>query len=446
MTGGQFPAIDPISDLTYMDVHVKFTLAFPFNVGKLEMMKLNLYLDGVRPTVTASLDTALSGSTVETSIFANGYDGETVDTVPDLCSGVLVSLTSSTLFHTLTFNTNAAAQMKLLKTCLGDSNGMTSDNVEVYNWDHGDQTSAGTFTNPHLIKLVDATQDAQDVTVPSQPIPDFFRDPALRPFSKTNLCGSGTVDGALCNYNDPPAFYAVLFFDGTNFNLFNRAAADFSTSTLFHVYTTTGYLQLVNQGAVATTTNSQMTTGLLVAQSYYKPRMYLTNMGGAAVGDYVGAVDCISNPIGVNGALDCVNKGDQLMFLNTDSTFATNYDTSTITASNIANNPIYPNLYTVGKVGVQPYNNALNSEDQRLQIDLDLGVNGVYYRKDYTQTPAVDYPGQGGATIYKFHAPTGLGAVGECSNRGLCDRTLGQCMCFAGYTSDNCMLQNALAK
>ena len=46
-----------------------------------------------------------------------------------------------------------AEMEKRLKECLGDSNGVTTDNVEVYDWDYG------TYTNPHLIKLVDATQD-----------------------------------------------------------------------------------------------------------------------------------------------------------------------------------------------------------------------------------------------------------------------------------------------
>jgi hypothetical protein len=54
------------------DIHVKFTLAFPSNVGKLELLQLNLFLDGYRPTVIATLDTATTGSTVETAVFANG--------------------------------------------------------------------------------------------------------------------------------------------------------------------------------------------------------------------------------------------------------------------------------------------------------------------------------------------------------------------------------------
>jgi hypothetical protein len=71
MTGGQ-QSIDPITDALFMDIHVKFTLAFPSNVGKLELLQLNLFLDGYRPTVIATLDTAATGSTVETAVFANG--------------------------------------------------------------------------------------------------------------------------------------------------------------------------------------------------------------------------------------------------------------------------------------------------------------------------------------------------------------------------------------
>jgi hypothetical protein len=347
--------------------------------------------------------------------------------------------------------------MKLFKTCLGDSDGNKADNVEVYNWDYGDKTVSGSFSNPHLIKLVDATQDAQDPLTGkfcTDGIPGFYKDPSKRPFSNTLLCGAGINNGTTCPYVNPPAFYAVIFFDGTNFNMFNRGASDFSTTTLFHVYTTTGYLQLVNPGSVATTINSQMTTGAQVSQSYYKPRVYATNQKGSPVGSYVGAIDCESNPIGTNGALDCVNKGDQLMFLNTDADWTSQIADPTVYKSaegfvltNIANNPIYPNIYTVGKVGIQPYNSAAKSEDQRHQIDLDYGVNGEYFIKNFATGAAYALGnGQGGAGIYKFHPPTGLGAVGECSNRGLCDTKLGQCMCFPGYTSDNCMLQNALAK
>ena len=43
--------------------------------------------------------------------------------------------------------------------------------------------------------------------------------------------------GWCTNYN-PPGFYAVLYYDGINFNLLTRAATDYGVSTLFHVFTT----------------------------------------------------------------------------------------------------------------------------------------------------------------------------------------------------------------
>ena len=51
---------------------------------------------------------------------------------------------------------------------------------------------------------------------------------------------------------------------------------------------------------------------------------------------------------GANGALDCLNKGDRVMLLNTDLLLAT--DISTL-------NPIYPDIYTVTRVVVDPYLN-----------------------------------------------------------------------------------------
>ena len=77
---------------------------------------------------------------------------------------------------------------------------------------------------------------------------------------------------------------------------------------------------------------------------------------------------------------------------------------------------------------------------RRFQMKLNIGTNAEYAMD--TDTPyASDY----GAAVYKFYPPAGYNYVGECSNRGICDRTNGLCTCFEGYTGDNCHVQNSLA-
>lgn len=142
----------------------KFILAFPGNPGEIAPPKVNRYLDGKRATL---FSTERGLQTLGVHIYANGFHGETTDYVNDECEGVLVGLASDQvkstdqsgevndgeekLTHYLSIDDNI--QFENLKRCLGDSDGVTTNNVEVYDWDYGN------FMNPHLIKLVDATQD-----------------------------------------------------------------------------------------------------------------------------------------------------------------------------------------------------------------------------------------------------------------------------------------------
>ena len=375
LTAGQNSVTEGIYDATYVNIKSKFTIAFPENVGKLDQIDLNLLLDGARPTLYSPEDSPALGSSVGYAVYPNGYAGENTDYVSDYCSGVQVSLANSSTavpFHTLNFLSNSAAQMKLLKNCLGDSNGNSADNVEVYNWDYGSNVAGSKyFLNPHLIKLIDATQDQQslgDGDADDPIIPGFFEDPSQRPYPKSKLCNDQTKSS--CSNINPAGFYAVLFFDGAKFNIFTRAATDYGPTTLFHVFTTTGYLQLVNTNSVAVTINSEMTTGALVANSYYSNMIYATTAASSSSGDtFVGQVDCATNPIGTNGALDCISKGDMIMLLNTAARFNTNYDAQAgFVSSNINNNPVYPDIYTVNKISVEPYNSAARAEDQRHQV------------------------------------------------------------------------------
>lgn len=422
----------------------KFTLAFPQNPGNISQISLNKYLDGARPTLYSDEKV----STVAWHIYSNGFSGEDDDLVPDECSGVLVRLSSTgsvAAYGTLTTHSlvvSSDAQLRLLKICLGDSDGDSTNNVEVYNWDYGDyspfiNTTYGDienkFQNPHLIKLIDATQDTTQ------------SDPALLVYPITRLCGkksdylntysltSNGYDG-WCSNRDPAGFYAVMYWDKyeSTFQLFTRAANDYAPGTSFHVYTTTGYLKKISPIVSAfsyQTTDSPAT----IVNKYHSNTMYVGNNtkyifnNDAAVPNtgYYGAVDCESASA-ADHMVDCLNKGDYVMFLNVD-----------LATSGPASNPIYPNMYRVMKMGRESRTTKkyplYKAERDRNQIVLNAGVNAPY--SDVTS-----------ASIYKFHPPSNkYNYVAQCSNRGVCDKSTGLCQCFHGYTNDNCDTQNALA-
>jgi len=396
------------------NTHAKYTVSFPNNAGNITEISINKYLDGARPTLYTD---ETSTSTLDWHVYSNGFKGEDEDMVPDECEGITVSVLTGTAYHTLVFDaTTSTADIKALKICLGDSDGDMTNNVDVYNWDHGDQasdgTSGGVFYWPHLIKLVDATGDDSDGDFDED---KDMMDPSITKNPITQLCSSTTAflnvyslqaDGTngWCLDKNRPGFYAVLYYDGTDFIIFSPVATDFGASTKFHVYTTTGTLNLVDSSETAATYDSGDSAAYTMTRKY-SDSMYTTA------------------DLSCEGTTKkyCLNKNDVVLFINTD-----------MTSTTLPKNPAYTNMYTVQKIYT-----AENSEAHPFQIVLDGGVNA-----GYTSGTGVS------ASVYKFIPPAGAAAynyVGECSNRGICDSTLGVCTCFAGYTSDNCGTQNALA-
>merc|ERR1711988_292980 len=230
-----------------------YILAFPGNPGEIKPLRINKYLDGARPTL---FTTETGGSTLGWHIFPNGYIGEDTDYVNDECEGVLVQIDSSGTKQSY-LTTENTEQDKLLKKCLGDSNGIAGDNVDVEDWDWG------SWTNPHLIKLVDATQDAYveylradgssykmlihgKIASNAWDGVDYWVDNANADYPISTLCNNGaaylnhkhdidlpmstdsagsrfadtgnSADGLLgtwgfCKALNPPGFFAVIYYD-----------------------------------------------------------------------------------------------------------------------------------------------------------------------------------------------------------------------------------------
>merc|ERR1719261_1374002 len=190
-----------------------YSLTFTGNPGVLKQLEIDMYLDGDRPTLRTRLNTTgdqditgeegsygdysryLQFGDVSADVYTTGISGEFVDYFADQCEDVTLKIkgaeitanTISTLqssqgitvekaLRSLQFTSGYSldeltdAELKRLKICLGDSDGYSSNNIEVYDWDYGsylempnsnndDTNTDDNYWNmqsfPHAIKLVE---------------------------------------------------------------------------------------------------------------------------------------------------------------------------------------------------------------------------------------------------------------------------------------------------
>jgi len=367
-----------------------YRIKFYGNPGKLAEPKIEIYLDGKRPSLVAASTAGVGGDgKVITKVWTDGQQGEFNDYFADHCDGVTVTIdTSNRQFASLTSD-----ETKLLKRCLGDSDFDTSNNHDVYNWDYG------SFLYPHLIKLV------RSVTT--------------------------VVDGG---------YYVALWYDNDNdvFNLVNPfTPPDGYETDEYEIYTT--------KGTFALTSNQSQAVFSFASNSIYTVNTTYDVAAPADPSDtrfdpYDGDISC---EIGNNNAnkllhiFHCVNKTDIITPLAWDIP---------------TGNPGYINLYTAERLVHTPlrYDPAyLYGSDHTANDGLGLGshfLTHIINTDISTNWGSLVYGGEPTFHIYKFFPAKAstYNYVAPCSNRGICDNGLGVCSCFPGYTNDNCDTQSSL--
>lgn len=442
---------DVLCTLTPINVNEGFemTLTFIANPGKLRELEIIEKLDGKRSTI-------LAPGGYETAVYTKVM-GEFEDYFADKCEGVTLKVVADTATGTDTWESDVrpgsigyltgmdAAQIKLLKKCLGDSDGDEDNNVDVTDWDHGFVYEAhdspaqafkmiGSF--PHAIKVV----------------------------PKEDMPGYNALSGSQ---------YYLVWYDDTA-----TAGKEFRVANLYennndpalaqdmYVFTTKGIVRQLGYDTgseLADNQSAAFSTPRIVASfDKYSRKLFLNYDASCKTGS--------------NNNHQCLEKGDKLFIL--DGCFGKGNSGA---ISPIATNPFFGgiepscndatevelssgNIYTIKKIYSTPPLSALSTIDPTytadtgsgdpqlmvdtfvVELDANLGWESGYGDPENSDT-ALDgstwSDNTGIVTVFHFkpNEDSSYEYVSECSGRGSCDK--GVCECYPGYAGGACEYQKA---
>ena len=415
------------------DNYAHFSLTFKGNPGYLKQLFVDTYLDGSRSSVYLESDPAQTNPTVE--IFNKGLTGEFTDYFATQCRHVYATISAQTATVTDELNSgyqlevlnveNAPSGMgvKLLKQCLGDSDGVEGDNIEVYDWDYGSIISEDSTymmsSYPHAVKLVEV-----------DPSDDFqgglyyltWWDPTASVFIIANKPDTDNIGNT----------YAVYATDG----VVERVIID-RRNTLY-----------TDEVDFTMGTAGDAGTGEINAGKWQDARVtaYFEAYSNILYTSYDTACETAYSTVE-----PCLDKGDLLFII--DSNYMT-IEFDPVASASVVKVPTHTsvesgNIYSIQKIYKEdPTETTFTTHEDRFRIVLDKNVpfpgTTISSFTNHSNTEHTDGL-TGIVNLFKFSpATTGnYEFVSQCSNRGTCDE--GNCACFKGYTNDNCDVQSSLA-
>lgn len=371
-----------------------YYIQFKGNPGALTPPAIDINFDGYRQTL-------LTSGKLETKVWTDGEQGESIDYFGKYCEGLLAFVTTNSDGEYYLYSRyldgmiSTISDMQKFALCLGTADGdSTNDRYAYYRGAHGPY-DYGSVSNPHVIRLI---KTFTDITEGSYYLMIYY-DPSVV-----------AIDGSV------GAFRVLHPFES------RYVMPDLQRLREgFFVYTTAGYLTIAN-------INSEVffdfasNTVYSININYDKARSSVNNYDGDISCEYSGFVESYTN--------QCLEKGD-IFFM--------------IDPYTVGNNPTFINMYTAKSL----YKNDRNLPIRRVYSDVDSSYISHYKRNvivtDIPTNWAVDARDTSvEVKLYKMTLDTTYAYeyVAECSNRGLCNTFEGICECFDKYSGLACEMQD----